>query len=54
MAYHLPLFNVKSPGSVNAFNNFFDQLASFDFLDTEKPNNDLFYIPELEPISLNF
>jgi len=33
VAYHLPLFNVKSSGNINAFNNFFSELGGFDFID---------------------
>ena len=33
VAYHLPLFAVKSTGNVNAFNNYFAELAGFKLFD---------------------
>ena len=50
----MPLFNVKSPGKVNAFNNFFVEMATFNFIDADEIAKENFYAPELEPISLNF
>ena len=51
---HMALFKVKSPGNVNAFNKFFMELASFNFVDMQSVTLDLFYFPEMDPISLNF
>ena len=48
------LFKIKSPGNVNAFNEFFAELASFNVIDTATLTNDFFYFPEMDAISLNF
>ncbi len=50
----MPLLNVKSPGNVNAFNNFFDELATFNYYDPNDFTDSQLYSPEMEPISLNF
>lgn len=51
---HMPLFKVKSPGNVNAFNAFFAELANFNVVNTESITSDIFYFPETDAISLNF
>ena len=51
---HMGLFKMKSPGNVNAFNEFFAELASFNVVDTATVTNDFFYFPEMDAISLNF
>ena len=51
---HMGLFKMKSPGNVNAFNEFFAELASFNVIDTATVTNDFFYFPEMDAISLNF
>ena len=48
------LFKMKSPGNVNAFNEFFAELASFNVIDTASVTNEIFYFPEMDAISLNF
>ena len=50
---HMPYFNVKSPGNVNAFNGFFTEIASFQIVSTDFVDSMLFYFPEMDPISLN-
>ena len=50
---HMPLFHVKSPGNVNAFNDFFAEIANFNIVDTEILDSMLFYFPEMDAISLN-
>ena len=45
---------MKSPGNVNAFNEFFAELASFQVVDSSTVTNDVFYFPEMDAISLNF
>ena len=30
---HMPLFKIKSPGNVNAFNAFFAEIANFNVID---------------------
>ena len=54
MANHLPLLKVKSPGNVNAFNNFFTEIGSFQLIDTESFRESLIYLPEMDAFSLNF
>ena len=51
---HLPYFNVKSPGNVNTFNDFFTEIANFKIIDTVDLDAILFYFPEMDAISLNF
>ena len=51
---HMGLFKMKSPGNVNAFNEFFAELARFNVIETSPVVNDLFYLPEMDSISLNF
>ena len=51
---HMGLFKMKSPGNVNAFNEFFAELASFNVIDTATVTNEIFYFPEMDAISLNF
>jgi len=51
---HMPLINIKSPGNVNAFNEFLSELAFLDIIDTSTVANDLFYFPEMDPVGLNF
>ena len=50
----MPLFKVKSPGNVNAFNEFFTDTANFEVQEFDSVSNDLFYIPEEDPVSVNF
>ena len=50
----MPLFKVKSPGNVNAFNEFFTDTANFEVKEINAVSNGLFYIPEEDPVSLNF
>ena len=51
---HMPLCKVKSPGNVNAFNQFLETTVNFDLIDTAEITNAIAYIPEMDPISLNF
>ena len=51
---HMPLFKIKSPGNVNAFNEFFSEISSFKIVETEKVTSDLLYYPEMDAMSLNF
>ena len=51
---HMGLFKMKSPGNVNAFNEFFAELARFNIIETSPIVNDFFYFPEMDSISLNF
>ena len=51
---HMPLFNIKSPGNVNAFNIYFAEIATFNLIDTTGFTADIFYFPEMDSLSLNF
>ena len=52
---HMPLFKIKSPGNVNAFNEFFAELATFDVIDSKGILKSIdVYIPEMDAVSLNY
>ena len=51
---HMPLYKIKSPGNINAFIAFFDQIASFEFIDTSEYTSSFAYWPEMDGFSLNF
>ena len=52
---NMPLFKIKSPGNVNAFNKFFSSIAKFDVIDTKSLTLGMgIYIPEMDAISLNY
>ena len=52
---HMPLFKIKSPGNVNAFNEFFSDIAKFQLVDTKALTLDSgIYIPEMDSLSLNY
>lgn len=46
----LPFFDAKSPGNVNAFNKFVNDLASFDFFDFNQFTVSNFYFPEVDSL----
>ena len=50
----MPLCKIKSPGNVNAFNQFLATSANLDLIDTAEITNALAYVPEMDSISLNF
>ena len=50
----MPFFDVKTPGNVNAFNEFMSEIGSFNLFDTSFVDSLLFYFPEMDSISLNF
>ena len=52
--YHLPLFKVKSPGNVNAFNNFFSEVGGFDYVEVVDYTRYYLYFPETDAVTLNF
>ena len=54
MVCHMGLFKMKSPGNVNAFNEFFAELARFNVVETSPMMNDFLYFPEMDAVSLNF
>ena len=51
---HMSLFSVKSPGNVNLFSNFFKNLCSFSFVDTDRLTEQILYFPEMDALSVNF
>ena len=52
---HMPLFNIKSPGNVNAFNEFMSEIAKFEIVDTQALTLDAgIYVPEMDSLSLNY
>ena len=51
---HMPLFKIKSPGNVNAFNAFFAEIANFNVIDVSEYTEMMGYMPEMDAISLNF
>ena len=48
------LFFVKFPANANFFNSNMVEISSFDFLPVDIFNQELFFFPDEEPISLNF
>ena len=48
------LFNIKSPGNVNGFTDYFDEITSVKILDAEALLEDGFYVPEMDAFALNF
>ena len=46
----LPFFNAKTPGNVSFFNEFVNNLASFDFVDVNYLTLSYLYFPETEPL----
>lgn len=54
MVQLIRLFDVMTPGNLNAFTNFFEKVTSVQLIDTEEYFNDLVYTPEFDPLSLNF
>ena len=51
---YIRLFQVKTPGNVNAFTDFFDTITTVEVYDMSEVYDELMYIPEQEPLSLNF
>ena len=51
---NMPLFDVKSPGNVNTFNKYFGVVANFKVVDPNDLTEEITYVPEIEPVSLNF
>ena len=48
------LFDIMTPGNINAFTQFFEKITSVQLIDTQEYVNDLVYMPEFDPLSLNF
>ena len=48
------LFNIKSPGNVNSFTDFFDEITSIKLFDTQEFVNKLYYVPEYDSFAVNF
>ena len=51
---HLPLFDVMSPGNVNGFNGYFIEVTGYDYIDFDAINSWYMYMPEVDPLTLNF
>ena len=52
---HMPLFKIKSPGNVNAFNEFMSEIAKFEIIDTNALSLEAgIYVPEMDSFSLNY
>ena len=52
---HMPLFDIKSPGNINAFNGFMSEISSFQIVDTQALTLDAnIYVPEMDSLSLNY
>ena len=49
-----PFFDIKSPGNMNTFFTFFDEVVNVDLIDTEELTNEMGYYPEMDAFSLNF
>ena len=53
-AQFIRLFKVNTPGNVIYFSNIFQDITSLEIYDTEELLNEMTYIPEQEPLSVNF
>ena len=51
---HLHLFDVKTPGNVQSFMVFFNEITDFEVLPAEEWTDSMLYAPESVPPSLNF
>ena len=50
----MPLFNIKSPGNVNAFNNYVSEISNLQIIDTSALYFPQIYIPEMDSLSVNY
>ena len=48
------LYKTKTPGCVNSFSEYFDTVTSIEVFPSEDYVQEMYYIPEQEPYSLNF
>ena len=51
---NIKLFDVRTPGNVNAFNNVFERFTSVEIIDSQEMIVQNIYMPDLPPESLNF
>ena len=51
---NIKLFNVRTPGNLNAFSDFFDRLTSVEIVDSHEMIVQNVYTPDMPPESLNF
>lgn len=51
---HMPMFDAKMPGNVNAFNEVLAKTVKFDVVESTEATGEIFYVPETDSISLNF
>ena len=45
---------MRTPGNVNAFNSYFEEVTSVQIYDMEDAILTMIYVPEQDPFSLNF
>ena len=48
------LFDLKAPGNVLAYLNFYDKITGFELIDFQAMIEGLGYVPELDSFSINF
>ena len=51
---YLQLFDAKTPGNVQTFLGFFEEVTAFEVLPAEEWTNDIFYVAETSAPSVNF
>ena len=51
---YLQLYDAKTPGNVQTFLNYFDEITSFEVFPAEKWTDGMLYNPESVPVSINF
>ena len=52
---YLPLFSqLKFPGNASLMNSIMISIATFDLIDTESIDDQMYYFPEEDPFNLNF
>ena len=48
------MFKIKQPGNLASFVNFFAVVTNIETVNTEEIVNEIMYLPESDPVSLNF
>ena len=48
------MFKIKQPGNLASFGNFFAVVTNIEVVDTDEIVNEIMYLPESDPVSLNF
>ena len=49
----MAMFKVKTPGNASDFSKHFNEMVSFELIDTTELNEEYMYTPEVDPLSLN-